>query len=100
MGGTSPIERARLARWLESEGIAERPGSVIEVNRWLRDPNGSGAYRIPDVRLPGATIILDGTIAQKLASTPQIIDFRAFSGNNIIIVRPTRLGGSYGIIFP
>jgi hypothetical protein len=30
-----------------------------------------------------------------------MIDFRAFSGgSNIIIVRPTELGGSYGLVFP
>ena len=99
---TDAIARAALRRWLSSsEGIQEGPGRIIQVNRWLRDPSGSGAYRIPDVRIPGANITFDGTIGWKTAGTPQIVDFRGFSGgDNIIIVRPTQLGGSYGIVFP
>lgn len=98
-GRMDAIARARLRSWLSSEGIAEGPGQIIQVNRWLRDPAGSGAYRIPDVRVPGARTILDGTIGTKTSTTPQIVDFRTFSsGDNVIIVRPTRIGGSYGII--
>ena len=90
--------RSELQSWLRSEGITEGPGELIQVNRYLRDP-GSDAYRIPDVRVPGAGTILDGTIGTKTSTTPQVIDFRAFSGgDNVIIVRPARIGGSYGII--
>lgn len=95
------IARSRLRGWLSSEGISEGPGRIVEVNRWLRDPAGSGAYRIPDVRIGNANIIFDGTIGWKGATTPQIIDFRSFSGgSNVVIVKPTRLGDSYGIYFP
>lgn len=98
-GRMDAIARARLRSWLRSEGIAEGPCGVIQVNRWLRDPAGSGAYRIPDIRIPGANTILDGTIGAKTSATPQVVDFRAFSGgDNIIIVRPTRIGGSYGVL--
>jgi len=91
--------RTELRSWLSSEGIAEGSGELIQVNRWLRDPTGSGAYRIPDVRIPGANTICDGTIGTKTSTTPQIVDFKSFSGgDNVIIVRPTRVGGSYGII--
>jgi hypothetical protein len=49
----------------------------------------------------GANITFDGTIGLKTSSTPQVIDFSTFSGgDNVMIVRPTRLGGSYGIVFP
>lgn len=91
--------RSQMRSWLASEGLFEGQGSVIQINRWLRDPTGSGAYRIPDVRIPSANVIFDGTIGIKTSSTPQVIDFGSFSGgNNVIIVRPTRLGGSYGIV--
>jgi hypothetical protein len=93
--------RGAMRRWLATEGIGDGPGDIIQINRWLRDPGGSGAYRIPDVRIPGARISFDGTIGWKTSSTPQIRDFRLFSGgDNVIIVRPTQLGGSYGIVFP
>lgn len=95
------MARVDLRDWLASEGIPHDAGNIIQVNRWLRDPAGSGDYRIPDVRIPGAGITFDGTIGRKSATNPQVIDFRNFSGgDNVIIVRPTRLGGSYGIVFP
>lgn len=98
---TDRIARTALRQWLKSsEGIQEGSGRIIQVNRWLRDPAGSGAYRIPDVRIPGARLSLDGTIGWKDATTPQLIDIRAFSGDNILIVRPTQIGGSYGVYFP
>ncbi len=100
-GRMDAIARARLRGWLASEGISEGPGSIIQVNRWLRDPAASGAFRVSDVRIPGAGVTFDGTIGWKTATTPQVVDFRGFSGgDNIVIVRPTRLGGSYGIFFP
>jgi len=93
--------RADLQGWVASEGIAEGPGQIVQINRYLRDPLGSGAYTIPDVRIPGANLILDGTIGVKTTSTPQVINFYNFSGgNNILIVRPTQLGGSSGMVFP
>jgi hypothetical protein len=95
------IARSRVQGWLASEQIAEGPGGIIQVNRWLRNPTGSGLYRIPDIRIAGANTIFDGTIGWKGATTPQVVDFHTFSGgDNVIIVRPTRLGGSYGIWFP
>jgi hypothetical protein len=98
---TDAVARRDMRRWLlNAEGIQEGPGRIIQVNRWLRDPAGSGAYRIPDVRIPGARLSLDGTIGWKNAATPQLIDIRGFSGDNILIVRPTQIGGSYGVYFP
>ena len=99
--------RTGLRRWLaNAEGIQEGPGQIIQVNRWLLDPSGSGAYRVPDVYIPGARSIYDATIAEKSVYTPQVLDFRAFSGGaNVTIVRPSTLitpgaQGSYGIVFP
>lgn len=96
---TDAIARIRMSRWLDSEGIAEGSGEAIQLNRWLRDPSGSGLYRIPDVRIPDANLILDGTIGHKWQATPQVADFYKFSGgSNVTIVRPTQLGGSYSLV--
>ena len=95
------MARVDLRDWLASEGIPHEAGDIIQVNRWLRDVAGSGAHRVPDVRIPGARTIFDGTIGWKSSTTPQVIDFHNFSGGDtVIIVRPTRLGGSYEIVFP
>ncbi len=99
--------RQGLRDWLDSEGIDEGPGEIIQVNRYLEDPAlGSDAYRIPDVSIPDADQIFDATIGTKWPSTPQIKDFSNFSGgSNITIVRPSQLGdlpgevaGSYSIV--
>jgi hypothetical protein len=83
----------------KSEGISEGPSDLVQLNRWLCDPAGSGSYRIPDVRIPDGNLIMDGTIGLKWWETPQIKDFYKYSGgNNITIVRPTELGGSYSIL--
>jgi hypothetical protein len=99
--------RQELRSWLTNvEGIEEGPGQIIQVNRRLYDPAGSGAYRIPDVSIPGAGSIYDATIAEKTISWPQVIDFHEFSGGgNVTIVRPSTLvtpgaQGSYGLHFP
>jgi hypothetical protein len=58
--------RYQLRDWLSNfEGIEEGPGKIIQANRRLYDPLGSGAYRIPDVYILGAGDIFDGTIAEK-----------------------------------
>jgi hypothetical protein len=93
--------RVQLRDWLLNiEGIQEGPGQLIAVNRRLYDPKLSGAYRQPDVYIPGAKLIFDGTIAEKTGTLGQMVDFRRFSGGaNVVIVRPAAEGGSYGIIF-
>jgi hypothetical protein len=86
---TDSIARNRLLKFLEREGIPEGPGTDVLVNRWLRDPSGSGKYRIPDLRLNTTGTILDGTIGGKTMSSPQIQDFIQFSGGDkVIIIRP------------
>lgn len=94
---TDAIARARLRNFLSREGIAEGPGADVQVNRWLRDPSGSGNYRIPDLRLRGSNTMVDGTIGSKTADSPQIKQFVEFSGGGrVIIMRPTvgpRFGG-------
>lgn len=98
---TDAIARIRMSRWLDSEGISEGPGEAMQLNRWLRDPAGSGSYRIPDVRIPDANLIMDGTIGFKWQTTPQVMDFYNFSGGSrITIVRPTQLGGAYSLLPP
>ena len=96
--------RLRLLDWLDTEGTEEGPGRLIQVNRRLYDPTGSGLYRIPDVYIPAAQSILDGSIALKTSATPQIQEFWSFSNSaNVTIIRPSALvsgdvQGSYGII--
>jgi hypothetical protein len=98
--------RTGMRRWLaNAEGIQEGPGRIIQINRRLYNPAGTG-YRIPDVYVPGARSVYDATIAEKTISLPQTIDFRGFSGGgNVTIVRPSTLvtpgaQGSYGLYFP
>jgi hypothetical protein len=95
------VARVRLRDWLVgAEGLVERPDGLIAVNRRLYDPSGTGRYRQPDVYIPGARIVFDGSIQRKTRSMAQSVEFHTFSGNgNVIIVRPTREGGSYGFFF-
>lgn len=87
---TDAAARARLRNFLVKQGIPEGPGADVLVNRWLRDPSGSDAYRIPGVRLNQIKTILEGTIGNKTMNLPQIQDFRSFSGGyRVIIVTPT-----------
>jgi hypothetical protein len=83
------IVRNRLRNYLKREGIAEGPEMEVLVNRWLRDPSGSGQYRIPDVKLNQTSIILDGTIGSKTLNDAQIQDFIIYSdGFRVFIIRP------------
>lgn len=90
-----------LQERLAAQGIQEGAGEVVELNRWLRDPVGSGAYRRPDLRIEGESFILDYTISGrgKWLTSPQISDFYKFSGGDTVtILRPSQVGGSYTII--
>jgi hypothetical protein len=92
--------RDNMRIWLAAERIEEGPGQLVAVNRRLYDPTGSGAYRQPDVYVPGAKLIFDGTIGEKSSTLGQMVDFRRFSGGaNVVIVRPAAEGGSYGLVF-
>lgn len=84
--------------WLSSEGITEGPGNLVQMNRWLRDPAGSGKYVRPDIRIPMSGNILDATVGWKWGGDRQIIRFDEFSSGDIITnVRPQQLEGSYSI---
>jgi hypothetical protein len=86
---TDLAARANLKIWLRQQGISEGAAAQVAVNRWLRDPSGTGLYRIPDVRLPQEGMIFDGTIGGKSPNCPQILDFMKFSqGDAVMIVRP------------
>lgn len=93
--------RFQLRDWLlNSEGIQEGAGQIIAVNRRLYDPLGSGLYRQPDVYIPGARLILDGSLEMKAATAPQILGFRAYSGGaNVTIIKPTAEPGSFSFLF-
>jgi hypothetical protein len=59
------ISARRLSAYLDSEGISEGPNSLVQMNRWLRDPSGSGLYVRPDARIPAAGRIYDATVGFK-----------------------------------
>lgn len=89
--------RARMNAWLRSEGIPEGPGSSVQLNRWLRDPSGSGAYVRPDVQVPG--LMLDATVGKKPPGTPQLERNAEYSGGiPTTVVRPSQLGGSCSVL--
>ena len=88
--------RARMRAWLDSEGIAEGSGQLVQLNRWLRDPSGSGSYVRPDFQSPGA--IMDATVGKKPPGTTQLERNEEYSGIPTTIVRPTMLGGSCTIL--
>jgi hypothetical protein len=84
---TDRIARAELKVILAGKQISEGPGTGVLVNRWLIDPLGSGARRVPDLRLDGSRLILDGTIGEKTVSSQQLMDMKQFSGGyNVRIV--------------
>jgi hypothetical protein len=68
------------------------------INRWLKDPSGSGAYRIPDVRLiqPNGQIIFDATLGTKTGATQQVQDNILFSGGGRVIVIQPQVGPGFG----
>lgn len=83
--------------WLDSEGVAEGPDGLVKVNRWLRDPSGSGKYVRPDVQLPGLN--MDATVGKKPPGTPQIEKNAEFSGGSpTTVVRPAQRGGSCTVL--
>ena len=99
--------RGRMRRWLAgAEDIQEGRGRLIQVNRRLYDPAGSGTFRIPDIYISATQTTYDATIAEKTNMMAQTKDFYTFSGSgNVTIVRPSTLvtpgaQGSYGLIFP
>jgi hypothetical protein len=84
----------RYTNWLASENIPEGVGGMVQANRWLRDPSGTGLYVRPDIRIPGAGVSLDATVGLKWSTDLQITRFSSFSGGDrITIVRPQQLGG-------
>ncbi|MEM1052703.1 MAG: hypothetical protein AAGI28_11475, partial [Pseudomonadota bacterium] len=92
------LSAARLQAFLRAEGISEGPGGLVQINRWLRDPSGSGKFVRPDVRIPAAGRIFDGTVGTKTYGSAQITGFRDYSGGDrITIIRPESLG-SYSFI--
>ena len=97
---TDIFARVNMNRWLAGEGISEGANSMVQVNRYLRDPAGSSAYRILDLSIPGANQIYDASLANKSWSLPQVQGFYNYSGGSrITIVRPTAnpAGGSYSL---
>jgi hypothetical protein len=108
------LVRTDLRDWIiNGEGLQEGPGQIIQINRRLYDPAGSGAYRVPDVYVSGSQTILDGSLSFKTSLTPQVVDFGTFSGGaNVTIIRPASLppitlttpfgpatvSGSYGVV--
>ncbi|SDD94543.1 RHS repeat-associated core domain-containing protein [Aquimonas voraii] len=89
--------RDEFLDWLASEGISEGAESVIKVNRWLRDPAGTGNYVRPDIQLPG--IIMDATVGRKPPGTLQVMKNALYSnGLPTTVVRPSQRSGSCTVL--
>lgn len=94
---TDKFARDNMTEWLKGMGVSEGPDEVIQINRYLLDPMGSGRYRIPDVYVHGGNVnrIYDGTIGNKSWSSRQIQGFYRYStGADIRITKPGELGGT------
>ena len=88
-----------LKAYLRSVGVSEGSGSLVQMNRFLRDPEGTGLYVRPDVRIPAANRIFDATVGFKPYNSTQITRFGQYSGGDYItIVRPGAVGGSCSIV--
>ncbi|MDC4418523.1 glycine zipper family protein, partial [Acinetobacter baumannii] len=88
--------RRALRAFAKSEGISENSKSYIwGVNRRMKDPI-TQEFGIPDNRV-GMNLYLDTTIALKSHATPQLQKWNKIRPGNVIIVRPTQIGGSYGV---
>ena len=77
-----------LRAWLRTNDIAEGPGGHVQINRQLRNPNGTDYVR-PDIRIAGERIQIEGTLGTKGLNTPQIQRFINYSGGErVVIVTP------------
>lgn len=86
-----------LKAWFDSDGIPEGTGGIVQMNRWLRDPVGSGLYVGPDVRIPGAGKIFDASVGFEPFNNTQIVRFgQCSNGDMIILVQPASIA-SYSI---
>ena len=85
--------RDNIRDWYNIYRVSIAPGQPVRVNNRASAPDGS--YRIPDVRVGNAAF--DATLSLKIASTPQVRGFfgASFQPRNVIVVRPTQMGGSY-----
>jgi hypothetical protein len=98
---TDKFARDGMKQFFAGEGISEGVGRIAQLNRYLRDPSGTGAYRIPDLSIPGANQIFDASLASKSWSLPQVQGFYNYSGgSHVTIVRPIAnpAGGSYSLL--
>jgi RHS repeat-associated protein len=92
------ISARDLKAYLRSEGVSEGSHGIVQMNRWLRDPAGSGLYVRPDVRIPAAGRIYDATVGFKPYNSTQITLFGRYSGGDrITVIRPSPMG-SYSIV--
>jgi hypothetical protein len=86
--------RKALRAFAVSEGLPDSVGSnLYAVNRRLTGPDG---YGVPDSML-GKNLVYETTLAQKNGSTPQVQNWNSIRNVDVLIVRPSQLGGSYVI---
>ncbi len=89
-----------LRAFLKSEQIAEGPGQLIQINRRLYDPAGSGQFVRPDVRIPNANRILEVTVGNKQIGGRQLQAYLNYSNDYTTVIRPENLayGGSFSLV--
>ncbi|GAB7547892.1 hypothetical protein CS8_075850 [Cupriavidus sp. 8B] len=89
--------RLQLRGFAAEEGLSDSAASnVWAVNRRIKSEQVPG-WGVPDSRL-GANLYADTTLAAKGAYTPQIMKWNEIRPGNVLIIRPTELGGSYSIL--
>ncbi|MWL90506.1 LysM peptidoglycan-binding domain-containing protein [Cupriavidus sp. SW-Y-13] len=89
--------RLQLRGFAAAEGLSDSAASnVWAVNRRIKSEQVPG-WGVPDSRL-GANLYADTTLAAKGAYTPQIMKWNEIRPGNVLIIRPTDLGGSYSIL--
>ncbi|WP_454733429.1 MULTISPECIES: hypothetical protein [Cupriavidus] len=88
--------RDQLRAFAAAEGLSDSAASSIwAVNRRIKSDLVPG-WGIPDNRL-GTNLYADTTLARKSAYTPQIMKWNEIRPGNVLIIRPTELGGAYAI---
>ena len=93
--GRTAIAPAAPARYRASvsRGVAAASRSQVGIRVLAIRKQCVG---IPDARI-GANIYHDTTLARKDGYTPQITKWNEIRPGNVLIIRPTDLGGAYGI---
>jgi hypothetical protein len=91
--------RSEARIFVRGQGLMEGPGQEVRIGRRMYNSTGT-RYVMPDIFVPGANYIADGSVSNKTLSmnNNQIANMLRYSGApQMALVRPTQLGGGYNI---